>query len=64
VANEQPELYAEIETPAEEKPLDRQPPVTCFLPIDYFIHDLAKILVIVKYGYDFGQFLGIGWKLS
>ena len=37
MAYEQAELYAEEETPAEEKPLDHYPPVTCFFPIDSFI---------------------------
>jgi len=49
------ELDAQKETPAEEKPLDRQAPVTRFLPIDYCIHDALKILRIEYQGNDFGQ---------
>jgi hypothetical protein len=42
MAHEQTELYTKEETPAEEKPLDRHPPVTSFFPIDSFIHDPGR----------------------
>ena len=59
MTDEETELYAEEETPAEEKPLDCNPPVTCFVPIDYFFHDLTKILVIMKDENDFDQKNGL-----
>ena len=62
VPHEETELDAQEEAPAEEKPLDRQPPVTCFFPIDYFIHDALKILRIEYQGNDFGQISKTGTR--
>ena len=44
MAHEQAELNAKKEAPAEEQPLDRQSPVACIFPIDYFPHGFLKIL--------------------
>ena len=55
VPHEQTELNAQEEAPSEEKPLDRQPPVTRFFPVDYFIHDALKIPRIEYQRNDFGQ---------
>jgi hypothetical protein len=54
------ELDTQKETPAEEKPLDRQPPVTRFFPIVNFIHDALKILRNEYQRNDFGQISKIG----
>ena len=43
MTDKQPELYAEKEAPAEEKPLDRQSPVTWFFPIGYQVHNATRI---------------------